>query len=191
MYTTDQYLNLITSQHRDKPKFVATNQIFAESMISIQNTADQFLIDFDLDSAVGVQLDTIGLWIGQSRIVTLPLLGYYFTWDDTVQTGWDQGVWWDLGDPLEQSVTLTDQVYRDLLYSKVLANNWDGSVDKAYEIALAAFPSPLPQVDLIDTQDMAVTIRIPSSYTPIQKGLIINGYVILTSEGIRKTIEYF
>lgn len=61
------YLNLITSEHAQKPVFIAT------VTASVQPTADQIALlqsiplVFDLDAAIGVQLDTIGLWANRSR----------------------------------------------------------------------------------------------------------------------------
>ncbi|MGC7970039.1 DUF2612 domain-containing protein, partial [Salmonella enterica] len=67
--------------------------------------------DFDLDQAIGVQLDAVGEWVGISRNITVPLAGVYFSFD-IAGLGFDQGVWKGPFDPDTGLTTLDDDTYR-------------------------------------------------------------------------------
>jgi hypothetical protein len=77
--TVETYLNLITSQHRDKPKFVATVQATVSPLVALQDTLKGLVQDYDLDTAIGQQLDIIGQWAGVTRNLNTPLTGVYLT----------------------------------------------------------------------------------------------------------------
>jgi len=90
---TEDYLNLITSEHRQKPKYVAMAEFTAEVYVHIQDVLTSMIPKFDVDTAVGDQLDIIGIWVGVSRNVRIPISGVYFSWDGDYTVGWDFGVW--------------------------------------------------------------------------------------------------
>lgn len=132
------YLDLITSEHRDKIKFMTTLANV------LQPVADNIFVlrgmyaKFDLDLAAGAQLDDVGLWVGVSRTLQVPLVGVYFSFD-TAGVGFDEGTWRGPFDPATQFFTLSDAQYRLLLRARVLNNSWDGTVDQAYAIWDALF----------------------------------------------------
>ena len=80
--TADEYLALITSEHRGKKKFEATVAAVVAPFSKLQAVLRGLPADFDIDQAVGVQLDAVGAWIGRSRRFDTPLVGVYFAWDD-------------------------------------------------------------------------------------------------------------
>lgn len=185
MRTTAEYLALVTSEHNQKPRFMATVEASVAPFASLQATIRKFVRDFDLDSAVGVQLDAVGLWIGVTRRVAVPLDGFYFTWDDTVQTGWDNGVWIGLGDPLAGFTDLPDDLYRAVLRSKIRANNWKGDVPGAYEIVQQAFPTLGAGLTITDNQDMTMTVTIDDDALPaVELAIITQGYIPFKPAGV-------
>lgn len=187
--SSDKYLNLITQEHRDKPKFVATVNIIAEDYVDIQNVFSQMVNDFDLDLAIGVQLDAVGLWVGVPRVVNIPIDDVYFTWDYSVETGWDNGKWYAVGDPLFESVILNDDDYRSLIRSKIIANNSDGNKNTDYEILDAAFTT-IPPILIIDNQDTTMTVQVPQGQTTkTQRGLITQGYIAIKPAGVDLILE--
>ena len=135
--TTEEYLNLITQEHRDKPRFVETVRASVDALADLQSKLRKFVRDFDVDEAVGVQLDTIGQWVGISRYVDVPISDYYFTWDATAETGWDAGVWEGYGDDKTRKYRLPDDIYRRIIYAKIILNSWKGrkgSIEEAYKV---------------------------------------------------------
>src|SRR5579871_282698 len=80
----EYYYSLITSQYQNSPKFMA----LVKAMMKYLNDALPFVLafykSFDLDLAVGVQLDTIGTLVGVSRTVQFqPSNGVSPVLDDT------------------------------------------------------------------------------------------------------------
>ena len=61
------YLSLVPPQHRNKPNFIAALTAVLQPMVDHQAVLASMPAAFDLDVAVGVQLDQIGLWVGVSR----------------------------------------------------------------------------------------------------------------------------
>lgn len=185
MASTDKYLALITGQHRGKPKFAATVLGAVAPLVDLQNLIGTFPAAYDLDSAVGVQLDAVGLWVGRSRTVATPLAGVYFSWD-TEGLGWDQGVWKGPYDPDTGVVSLDDETYRVLLRAKIAANSWDGTLPGAKAVLDWAFNDPDTHVFVQDNMDMSMTIGVAGKLpTPIVRALITGGYIPVKPEGVR------
>ena len=187
--TIENYLNLITSEHRDKPKFEATVTVGVSPFSKIQDVLNGLPAAFDIDTATGVQLDAVGAWIGRSRRIDTPLTGIYFTWEGLLSEGWDAGSWKGEFDPDSGLVDLPDDAYRTLLKAKIAANNWDGSIPQAYDIWLSAFGAE--SILLIqDNQDMSMVIAIAGErLDTIEQALLVNGYIPLKPEGVR--VEYY
>ena len=89
MAELDDYTALITSEHSDKPKFMAMVEMLSEPLVDLMNVLGGMPALFDLDAAVGDQLDVLGQWIGLSRYVNTPLTGIYSR--STSEAGFDQG----------------------------------------------------------------------------------------------------
>ncbi len=79
--TTKEYLDLLTSAFREQPKFTAMISADVAPMVQVQTLLQQMIPLFDVDVAVGDQLDIIGKWVGVSRNVAIPIAGVFFTWD--------------------------------------------------------------------------------------------------------------
>lgn len=155
------YTGLITSQHATKQKFMATVKALVQPAVDNQNVL-AFLAShcFDLDEAVGVQLDQIGLWVGRSREVQIPLSGVYFSLD-TVNLGFDQGNWQGPFDAATGVTLLDDTTYRALLRAKIIMNHWDGSAVQAASAINKLFgSSPGTFATVQDNQDMTMTVGV-------------------------------
>lgn len=127
MPTLDYYLDLIPSWNAEKPRFVRTLAALIQPLVDAQAMLAKLTTDFDLDTAVGVQLDMVGQWIGHSRWVTVPLQNVYFSFDmDGYNVGFDQGRWIQPHDVTTGLQRLDDDTYRAVLKFKTLANGWSG-----------------------------------------------------------------
>lgn len=187
--TTDEYLNLITSEHRGKQKFEATVSTSVSPFAKIQDVLKSLPAAFDIDVAVGRQLDAVGAWIGRSRRIDTPLVGVYFEWDGTASVGWESGVWKGPFDPDSGLVDLPDDSYRTLLKAKIAANNWDGTVPQSYAIWTGAFGAESTLL-IQDNQDMSMVIGIAGQPLDIiEQALLMNGYIPLKPEGVR--VQYY
>lgn len=139
---------------------------------------------YDIDFALGVQLDTVGTWVGISRNITTPLSGVFFSWD-VAGLGWDEGNWIPSINAT-QLVSLPDSQYRTLLYAKIAANHWDGTIPGAYTVFSTVFQGTGFGVLIQDLQhmhmSMALTGPIPDAVT---QALFTGGYFNLKPAGVR------
>lgn len=182
------YLSLITSEHRGKEKFEATVVSGTSPLSKLQDVMFGLPSDFDIDVAIGVQLDAVGIWIGRSRRIDTPLVGVYFAWDDIASDGWESGVWKGQFDPDSGLVDLPDDSYRILLKAKIAANSWDGTIPGAYAIWETIFSDSYLIIQ--DNQDMSMVIGIAGQpLSAVDQALLTNGYIPLKPEGVR--VQYY
>lgn len=185
--TTDEYLALITQEHSDKPKFVATVSASVSPFAKIQQVMRKFITDFDVDSAVGVQLDTVALWVGVTRTIAVPISGYYFSWDDVAADGWDNGTWKGIGDPDSGFTNLPDDLFRALIKAKIQANSWRGDIPGAYQIANTAL-SVDDAIRIVDNQNMTMTVQVQANVLPAaEKAIVMAGYLPIKPAGVKAT----
>lgn len=183
MPTQQDYLNLITSEHAAQPKFTAMVGQCVSPMVQIQTLLSSMIVLFDLGTPpVGNQLDIIGLWVGVSRNVVIPITGVLFSWDDTVMDGWDAGIWSGADNPTSITV-LPDDAYLTLILARIAANRWDGTTEGAYAIWEIVFP----QLTLLiqDEQNMSFDVGIIGPLDSLTFALLTQGYLPLKPEGIR------
>jgi len=187
--TLDTYLSLITSLYRGAPRFIAWCSCLTGSVVSTQGLLDAIRRGFDLDTAVGVQLDQIGDWVGRARGLETPLEGVYFSWDEA-GVGWGQGSWMGLYDPETSMVSLPDDAYRVLLRAKIAANAWDGTIPGAYKVWETAFAAVGSSVIIQDNQDMSIAVGVAGLHPDaVTKALLTKGYIPLKPEGVR--VRYY
>jgi len=153
----DYYVSLITSEYQNTNQFLlwlrSTLQIFADAFQCLCSVDSSF----DLDIAVGAQLDVLGLLVGASRTVGFqPSAGV--------------------------SPTLDDVTYRILLRAKIAQNQWNGQIPSLYSLWSQLFPGGT--IALQDNQNMTATIFLTGSFSSIIEDLIVNGYIIPRPEAV-------
>lgn len=151
------YTQYITAQHRQSPKFMAWVAAVTKPLAENVEAMRTLYAAFDLDLAQGAQLDTIGLWVGASRRVLVPL-AIFFSFD-TAGLGFDQGVWKAPYETATGVTLLDDETYRALLRVKIAANKWDGSLSTYQTLMQLAFP-PGNNFFAVDNQNMTITIHV-------------------------------
>lgn len=187
--TLTDYLNLITSLYRSQPKFMALCEALVAPLVEVQEVLGLTGEAFDLDDAVGVQLDQVGEWVGRSRDLTTPLTGVYFSWDES-DVGWNEGTWRGPYDPETGLTSLPDDVYRMLLRAKIAANGWDGTIPGAYEIWDQLFDSSGIIIVIQDGQDMSMVVGVAGVVPDVVfRSLLIGGYLPLKPVGV--CIRYY
>ena len=155
------YLNVITSQHREKPKYISMVSAYLEKVQDVINCADSFDTKFSLQLAEGSQQDILGRILNVSRI-----LQFYSA---------------------EGTGVLSDEDYKLVLISKTLQNNWDGSLQDLYDIWDQLFPDT--PIKVVDYQNMVADIYLMGDITTLQLELLNNKVLILKTLGV--TINYY
>ncbi len=179
MSQASDYTALITTEHADKPKFMAMMGIVAQCFADQINVMQSIPAAFDLDSAVGVQLDTVGLWAGITRQIKTPLNVYFSL--DTTGLGFDQGSWQGPFDPSTGLVTLDDDTYRTLIRAKIAANNWDGTLAGSAAILAILFPPNItyPPVVMSDGTPVVAYDPVSGTTAPVYSTQDLTPYVFI------------
>ena len=154
------YLSLFTSQYQNSPKLLAWAQKAWTPIDDLTSCLVGISSNYDLSVAIGVQLDELGVSIGQSRTVGFQPSG---------------GV----------NPTLDDNTYRLLLLARIAQNTWDGKIGSLYKVWQSLFPSG--NLVINDNQNMTATIIVAGTFTSIILDLITNGYIIPRPEGVLYT----
>jgi len=177
------YTNLITSEYSGQPNFTASVAAAIQPFADLQAILKALIQCYDLDTAVGVQEDAVGLWVGRSRYLE-ETLNVYFSLD-TAGLGLDQGIWYQIGDPLSGLTILDDDDYRILLRAVIAANNWNGTVPGAYTAwnILFAGTGVNILIDTVASLEMAIALvgQLPSA---VVSALFTTGELDLKPAGV-------
>lgn len=164
-FSPSDYTGLITSEHRGKARFVETVSVTATPVADEQAFLAGLPDVFDLDTAIGVQLDAVGAWAGISRVISIPLIQVWFSWG-IAGRGWGQGIWKGPYDPETGIYQLDDDTYRNLIRLKIKVNNWDGSRESAASAFEAFYASEGCRPFIADNQNMSMTVCISGARPP-------------------------
>jgi hypothetical protein len=118
---------------------------------------------FDLDFAVGAQLDVLGEIVGVGRVVPFQPSG---------------GV----------SPILDDTTYRLLIRATIANSQWDGTIGSLYPIWRSLFPGG--QITIIDNQDMSANIIMTGSFNSIIQDLVSNGMIVPRPQAVLYNYEF-
>lgn len=151
------YLSLVTSQYKNSPNFIAFLTMLLKKFDDVSLCAVAMDMAFDVDNAVGPQLDAVGAIVGASRTVGFQPTG-------------------------GASPVLTDTTYRILIKAVAAANAWDGTIDGLQSTWALIFPGET--ITIADNQNMTATIFITGTLSSILKDLIVNGYIVPRPETV-------
>lgn len=165
MQSTDDYVGLVPSWNADKAKFIAMLRAILDPLTANQAATYKLLDDLSINTAVGVQLDQIGLWLGRPRQLSVVLPPYYFSFN-TANLGFNQGVWKGPFDPTTNIVSLPDDLYRVVLKTKALSNQWDGTFYGMYPILDAFQAGTGVALTIQDNMDMTMTVGYAGATPP-------------------------
>src|ERR1700754_92931 len=158
-----EYTDRITSEPADKPNYMAVVAAITGDFSGTRDELLDFVALFDLDQAMGVQLDVIGEWVGIGRGVSVPIPSVYFSFD-IVGLGFDQGVWKGPFDPDSGITLLPDDIYRILIRAKIGANRWDGSMAGWKAVIDQVFNSTPPQPVTAVSEPFGTTDGVTASF---------------------------
>lgn len=156
-------MNLVTSQYRDSPNFLLWLNACLNKLDQETGVIDQLTAFFDIDSAIGAQLDILGQIIGQGRQVNF--------------------------EPIDGSGSvLDDRNYRTLLKAKIVKNNWKGTLAEVNLMWRSLFPGGA--IIIYDNQDMSFEVTIAGTFSLTERELVRNGYIIPKPEGVRVNYSF-
>lgn len=175
MVTT--YQNNLIEQYVNAPNARATVGLIAQTTLMDQV---QFAVQnaYDINTAVGVQLDVLGLYIGFSRKVYFPIDRYYFTLLDPDLPSEQEAGFTDYTNDTTnansnfylyqyasgQTYNLPDDQYRLLLKLKIILNQ---SHNTLADIASALWITFGSDIICFDSQDMFISYSISATASNI------------------------
>ncbi len=154
-----RYLDGIESQHKVRPRYMAHVTALLEKVDGATAAVSDMQAAFFLDKAVGDQLDKLGLLIGIGRTINIEGSEYY-------------------------GILMTDDQYRTMLYAKIFANHWDGSIED-FDVIWAQTLGNVLDAHYVDNQDMTVTIYVEGIVADLILHLIPDGHLIPKPMGVR------
>ena len=154
-----EYRRLLTSEYKNSPRLKEWLLWLLNDGTDYSTFIQVFVSAFDLDVAVGQQLDIIGRYVGVSRLLNFQPSG-------------------------GESPLLDDDTYRFLIKATVVKNTWKGNVEDLYAAWRILFPEvPLFQVQ--DLQDMTFNVVVGGDFSSLKTELIAQGYIVPKPEGVR------
>jgi len=163
---TESYLNLLILQYSDLPKAEQTITALIAKYEEVYNVILQFEEAFDVDTAVGVQLDTIGKVVGLNRTVPDVIPKVYFGFADTPNTDtFSKAPFFRTFDNTLTDTQLNDSDYRFFIKAKIAKNVVTAKMiddDLSIQDAIAFMFGDAAYVS--DNQDMTMTLYIDETY---------------------------
>ncbi len=156
----EEYLNIITSEYRQKPKYIAMLMAYFQRLQHAVNILNAWDEHFHIEDAIGAQLDQLGEIIGRKRVLDFQPEGY--------------------------SARLDDETYRLILKAKILQNQWDGTIYGMQQLFQNVFPDQ--ELILIDRQDMTMQATVVGLADSLQIQLLNHGYILPKPEGVKLNI---
>ena len=154
----EKYLELITSEYSQNAKYNSYVKAFLDMCSPTVVNYQDFAVLFNLENAVGDQLDKIGELVGIGR--KLPF------------------------ESPNVSTVLTDSQYRKVIKSKIYINHWDGTMKQMALIFSTVFKD-LP-FDIIDNQNMTYDIIIVDPNMSDEDEVILKyGFTVPKPSGVK------
>lgn len=190
------YLNLITSEHNQKPNFMGLVGILTGALGDATAATESIVPAFSLNGgAAGAQLDILGLWIGQSRIIPNVLVPGFFGFSD-LRTGVAEGLQLQFGDLRSKAIggaffglqdtavgttVLSDVAYLTALRARITRNQSVGTLQALEQALLFIFGVGC---SVADVGNLKLSITVSQPVSPLDQALISSLDILPRPAGI-------
>lgn len=167
----------IYAQYRDKPKAVAWYAIARQLGGSIEAAAQAVRKSYDIDTAVGEQLNVIGRIVVAPRsfVGSMPMNPGLFDLTDGDEFGDDDAMFSAL--TIDQDGQLSDELYRLVIKAKIVKNNGDATIENI----LDGMNFLLPKAQVLrvtDGEDMSFSIEFYGEITNLERFALLNAGLV-------------
>lgn len=174
----------IYAQYRNKPKAVAWYHIVKSLADKIGDAANAVRIMYDIDRAVGNQLDVIGRIVVVSRnfVENVTLNPGLFAEPDGSEFGDESAIFSSLN--IDSDTVMSDDIYRLVIKSKIIKNNSDATI----ESILFGLNFLLPTANflrLVDNEDMSFSAEFYGEISELQRWALLNVNLIPRPQGVK------
>ena len=174
----------IYAQYRDKPKAVAWYAIARALGGSIEAAAQAVRKSYDIDTAVGKQLNVIGRIVVAPRsfVGSIPMNPGLFDLTDGDQFGDDDAMFSAL--TIDQDGQLSDELYRLVIKAKIVKNNGDATIENI----LDGMNFLLPKAQVLrvtDGEDMSFSIEFYGEITNLERFALLNAGLVPKPQSVK------
>lgn len=174
----------IYAQYRTKPKAVAWYQITRKLAAELEDPATAVRVMYNIDTAVGEQLNIIGRIVVVDRTFTgeVALNPGLFADPDGAEFGDTEAVFAALF--VDQDGKMSDDLYRLVIKAKIIKNNSDATI----ESILYGMNFLLPHADVLrvtDGEDMSFSVEFYGSITDLERWALLNAELVPKPQGVR------
>lgn len=147
------YLDLLIFQYQDKPKIRAELELLVGKFEDVKKLDDSLPIAFDIDKAVGKQLDVIGRIVGLPRKTdnVIPKVYFGFYDENSNAVGFGDGAFYTFESEQYSDLELNDTDYRFFLKAKISINFMKNNIHKINDIISFLFSNNAYVEDNRDT----------------------------------------
>ena len=176
---TNEYLGLVTSQHRQKTKFIESIRVAITPIVGCQNLLSKMSELHDLETATGNCLEQLALWTGTPLIIPgaaqLEYFGFIdqenamtFGETDDPSIG---GYFRESGQSGTGGLTPAGDFLRRLIKARILKNKSTGNINETKPILELALNHS--HFKVFDNRDMTVTFKnLATQFTTMQRILV-------------------
>jgi hypothetical protein len=173
----------IYAQYRTKPKAVAWYQITRKLAAELEDPATAVRIMYNIDTAVGEQLNIIGRIVVIDRTFTgeVALNPGLFAEPDGAEFGDTEAVFAALY--VDQDGQMSDDLYRLVIKSKIIKNNSDATI----ESILYGMNFLLPNADVLrvtDGENMSFSVEFYGNITNLERWALLNVQLVPKPQGV-------
>lgn len=204
-FVVDPFLDVararITDQFKGKPIMDKYLQLMLQGKLDLQVVMKDVMTLRSIDTAVGAQLDVIGIIIGRPRGLVSADVFTFFGFDGAAQAGsfgsvTDPSVgapWYSIGAPTQDARPPSDEEYRLILKAKIIKNRTlsrPEDIIEAYKFLFGA-----SQVTITELGHAAVRIGIGKILSSVERGLLFDlagvGSLLPKTVGVAYTYSEF
>lgn len=184
-------LTRITSQYNDQPKILAYIAALMKVFDELEAVLQFNALQTDIDSALGVNLDTIGEIVGISRILPQSIAIQFFGFDGQAgATVFGENLQPSIGarfrdelEPETSTSVLADPEYRLLIRAKIVKNHSKGSNEDILKGLAFLFGAVLTIVE--DSGTMSIRVSFGRALTFQEKAIVKNLDILPRPQGVR------
>lgn len=174
----------IYAQYRTKPKAIAWYAITRSLAAELGSAIDAVRVMYNIDTAVGAQLDIIGriVVVDRAFVGQIALDPGLFALTDGDEFGDTDAVFASLF--VDQDRQMSDDLYRLVIKSKIIKNNSDATIDSI----LFGMNFLLPDAEVLrvtDGEDMSFTVEFYGNITELQRYALLQSNLVPKPQGVR------
>ncbi len=176
----------IYAQYRIKPKAVAWYNITRSLAYQLGDVAQAVRVMYEIDTAVGAQLDILGriVVIPRNFIQPVAIIPTQFASaaNSPGQFGDEMAMFSSIS--IDSDSKMSDDLYRLVIKSKIIKNNSDATT----ESILYGMNFLLPNADVLrvtDGENMSFTVEFYGNITELERYALLNAQLVPKPQGVR------